>query len=92
MCSAAQVHIDWGKLQQDWYKSIDISQVKPEQRRQNYIDFMTQRVDEICPIDEANRERIQKDAREFEEAELFTDDNVSMYQEGGKVYLKKKFL
>lgn len=90
LCSAVEVHIDWGKLQQEWYKS-GVDKIPLDARKQNYIDYMKSRVDEICPIDEANNEKILKDADEWEAAELFSDENVQMFQDGGRVFLSNKY-
>jgi len=90
LCSAVEVHLDWGKLQQDWYKS-GVLEIPLENRKQNYIDYMTRHVDEICPINDSSREKIEKDAKDWEEAGLFSDENIEMFQMGGKVYLASKY-
>ena len=90
LCSAVNVQIDWGELQKRWYKSFNIRDVPPEARKQNYIDYMTRIVSDIC-LDDAIEKKIKEDAEMLEKGELMTDENVVMYQEGGRVLLAAKY-
>ena len=90
LCSAVEVHIDWGELQQDWYKS-GVSKIPLKARKQNFIEYMKRRAYEICPDDSVTSVKIERDADEFEAADLFSNQNIKMFQNGGKVWLSSKY-
>jgi hypothetical protein len=90
LCSAVEVHINWGELQQDWYRS-GIAKIPFESRKQNFIDYMKHRANEICPDDSITIEKIEQDADIWEAADLFSDENVQTFQEGGNVWLSYKY-
>jgi len=90
LCSAVEVHINWAEIQSDWFKS-GINKIPMSERKDNFIRYMTHRAEEICPNNSHNRIRIQRDADEFEAANLFTDENINIYYEGGMVWLSNKY-
>ena len=90
LCSAVNVQIDWGDLQKNWYKSFNIRDVPQEDRKQHYIDYMTRIVSDIC-LDDAIENKIKEDADILEKGELMTDENVIMFQDGGRVMLATKY-
>jgi hypothetical protein len=91
LCSAVEVHINWGELQQDWYRS-GIGKIPLKARKQNFIEYMKKRANEICPDDNITIEKIKQDADIWEAADLFSDENVQTFQEGGNVWLYWKYV
>jgi hypothetical protein len=94
---AMPVHLDFNGLTKEWFENFShkvtgkTEEERVKNRKNSYIEFMSSKLKILVSNTPENNDRIAKDADNFETAGLFSDDNISDYQEAGMIILPLRY-